>query len=207
MNINNTAKQLEGIQTVSSVMKKLSIGRRTAVNYLSKLRDSGLVKTSYGNNKIRLYTVTTVKKPETGYPGLYDVINENSKMKIRTKYDYRMHMHKLSVEEAIVKAIQTKKTRTILACLGLFSKITNWHRMYEFAKQHRITRKVGALYDIAATKMRVRRMDKRTRKALSKGRVDSRYIIENAKSRDFKNIEDEWKVFIPFNSIDLEEYA
>ena len=74
------------------------------------------------------------------------------------------------------------------------------------SKQENIGREIGALYDVARTFMRVRRMDRRTRKSLLKSKIKSRYIIENMKSKDFRDIEKKWNVFIPISKKDLEIY-
>src|SRR3989338_2437954 len=58
MNYDKMAKNLEGLQTVSSAAKTLGVGRRTAVNYISKLKKYGYVRTSRGKGKIRLYEIS-----------------------------------------------------------------------------------------------------------------------------------------------------
>ena len=52
MDLNQTAKTLEGLQTVDTVAKTLNISRRTAINTVWKLRKKGLVETDYGKRKI-----------------------------------------------------------------------------------------------------------------------------------------------------------
>jgi len=112
----------------------------------------------------------------------------------------------MTIEEAIVRAIKEGDFRTVLAVLGLFNNINNWSKLLEFAKKEKITRKVGALYDTARTTIKVRRMDKRTRNALLKGNIKDKFVIKKIRSDNFKEIEKEWKVFIPFNKADLEVY-
>ncbi len=206
MKLQETAKMLEGLQTVDTVAKKLDISRRTAINTIWKLRKLGLVETGYGKRKIRMYRIRVVKKPDVGFKGLYDVINENSKVKLFTKEVYKVHNHKITVEEAIVRAIKEEDFRTILSALGLFNKIKNWSRLLKFAKKEELTRKLGALYDAAKSTIKIRKMDKRTRKALLNGKIKNKYIIKGIKSKDFKDIEKEWNVFIPFNKADLAVY-
>lgn len=206
MKLEDTAKTLEGLQTVDTIAKRLGISRRTAVNVIWRLRKYGLVETSYGKRKIRLYRIRTLKKPDTGFKGLYDIINENSRVKLFTREVHRIHDHKLTVEETIVRAIKEKDFRTILAALGLFNRIRNWSRLLKFAKEEQVTRKVGALYDAARTTIRVKKMDKRTKNALAEGKIKDKYIIEGIKSVDFKDIEKQWNVFIPFNRADVEVY-
>ena len=106
----------------------------------------------------------------------------------------------------IVKAVQTGDFRTVLAALNLFSKIKDWALLGEIAKRENVGRKIGALYDAARTIIRVKRMDQRTRKSLLKSKIDSKFIVKNAKTKDLKNIEKSWNVYLPFNKADLEAY-
>ena len=93
-----------------------------------------------------------------------------------------------------------------MACLALFNKVKDWKKLKEFAEEEKLGRKIGALYDIAKTKLKVRKMDERIRKGLLKSKDKSRYIIEGFRSDDFKEIEKEWRVYIPLNKADLEVY-
>ena len=206
MKLENTAKALEGLQTIDTVAKKLDISRRTAINVIWRLRKNGLVETGYGKRKIRLYRIRTLKKPDIGFKGMYDIINENSKVKLFTRQQYKIHDHELTIEEAITRAVKEGDFRTVLAALGLFNKINSWPMLLKFAKKENITRKIGALYDVARTAIKTKKMDKRTRKVLLKGEIEDKYIIMRIKSNDFKDIEKEWNVFIPFNKADLEVY-
>ena len=191
---------------MDTIAKRRGISRRTAINLIWILRKKGLVETGYGKRKIRLYRIRAIKKPDIGFKGLYDIINENSKVKVFAKEQHRIHGHKLTIEEAIIRAIEEEDFRTILAALGLFNKIKDWSRLLKFAKKEKLTRKVGALYDVARTAIKVKRIDKRIRKALLKGTVGDKYIVKKIRSADFKDIEKEWNVFIPFNKADLGVY-
>ena len=206
MKLENTAKALEGLQTIDTVAKKLDISRRTAINVIWRLRKNGLVETGYGKRKIRLYRIRTLKKPDIGFKGMYDIINENSKVKLFTRQQYKIHDHELTIEEAITRAVKEGDFRTVLAALGLFNKINSWPMLLKFAKKENITRKIGALYDVARTVIKTKKMDKRTRKALLKGEIGDKYVGMRIKSNDFKDIEKEWNVFMPFNKADLEVY-
>ena len=206
MKLENTAKALEGLQTIDTVAKKLDISRRTAINVIWRLRKNGLVETGYGKRKIRLYRIRTLKKPDIGFKGMYDIINENSKVKLFTRQQYKIHDHELTIEEAITRAVKEGDFRTVLAALGLFNKINSWPMLLKFAKKENITRKIGALYDVARTAIKTKKMDKRTRKALLKGEIGDKYVGMRIKSNDFKDIEKEWNVFMPFNKADLEVY-
>lgn len=206
MNSTEIAKKLEGLQTVDSIAKNLGVSRRTAINYLWMLRKQGFVETIYGKRKIRMYKISTIKPLRFGYPGLYEFLNQNSKIKVYAPYIERIYDHRPTVEEMIVKAIETGDLRTILSSLALFNKVNDWSRLSQIARKNNAGRKVGALYDAARTIIRVKRMDKKTRKALLKSRIDDRYIVKGARTRDLKDIENEWKVHLPFNKADLEAY-
>lgn len=206
MNIENLAKKLEGLQTVSSVCKLLNINRRTAINYISLLRKKGYVETSYGKRRLRMYRVRSVKRKKVGFPGLIETINKYSKIKLVAVAEERIHTHKLTIEEAIVRGIKRGRFRIVLVCLGLFNKVKNWHRLHDFAVKENIGRQVGALYDVARTVIKVRKMDARTRKALLRSKVDNKYVVGRIKSRDFKDIEKIWRIYLPFNKADLEVY-
>ncbi len=205
MNLNEIAKKLEGLQTVSSISKILNVRKGTAINYVWQLRKKGYVTTSYGRRKIRLYQIISLFKKKKGY-SFYELLNKYSKIKLFTKENYIIHSSKKpSVEEILVRGVATREFRVILSSLGLFNKIKNWSRLKFFADKYNVRKKVGALYDVARSIMRVKRMDKRVRKSLlSSGKGG--YIIPKIKTKDFKDIESLWNVFIPFNKQDLEVY-
>src|SRR3989344_9705533 len=117
MDLIKLAKKLEGLQTVSTTSKILNVGRRTAINYLWKLRKKGFVQTIYGKRKIRMYSISPLKRKETGYPGLYEFLNENSKIKINPPYIERIYDHRPTAEEMLVRAVKTGHSRTILSSL------------------------------------------------------------------------------------------
>ena len=206
MEIYELAKKLEGLQTVESIAKNLNIGRKTAINYAWKLKKNGFAETIYGKRKIRMYRISPIKPAKKGYPGLYEFLNANSKIKIYASYVNRIYDHKPYAEEMIVKAVQTGDFRTVLSALNLFNKITDWALLSEIAKKEKVGRKIGALYDAARTIIRARRMDKRTRKSLLGSKIDSKFIVKNARTKDLKNIEKIWNAYLPFNKADLEAY-
>lgn len=205
MNLLQIAKRLEGLQTASSISKMMGISRRTAVNYVSLLRKKGLVETIRGARKIRRYKISTVQKKEGGID-FYEILNKYSKIKLAAPYPYRIHKKKVSVEEVLIRAIETERFRVILASLGLFAHVKNWPALGRLAKEKGIGRKIGALYDVARTIFKARRMDLRTRNSLLNSALKNKYIIKGLKSRDFKDIENRWGVCIPFNKADLEVY-
>ena len=205
MNYQGLAKRLEGFQTVFSVARALNINNRTAINYLYKLRRNGYLQTSRGHKKIRLYYIKPFVKQKIDYLSMYDIINKYSKVKITPRYNYISH-YKLSIEEALVKALKSQDFRTILASLGLFNYI-NWSRLYKLAKKEKIARNIGALYDVIRKIIRIKKMDKRTRNVLLKAE-GKKFLINKFKfkSKDFRDIGKLWKVFIPFNKQDLRVY-
>ena len=206
MDLVELAKRLEGLQTVDSIAKSLSISRRTAVNYMWMLRKQGFVETMYGKRKIRMYRISLLKANKFGYPGLYEYLNRHSKIKIYPPYAERIYDRKPTPEEMIVRAVKTGDLRTILSSLALFNKIKNWRKLSEIARKELVGRKIGALYDTAKIIIRVRRMDKKTRKALLGSRTENKNIVEYARTKDLQQIEKEWRVHVAFNKADLEAY-
>lgn len=204
MDLELLAKQLRGLQTVSTIAKSLDVSKRTAINYARLLRKKKYLTTAYGGNKVRIYRISPLKKKRRG-TSIFELINKNSKIKIAVKEDYIVHK-KISIEEVLVRAIATKRFRIILASLGLFNKIKNWSRLYKYAIKYNVADKVGALYDVARQIMRVKKIDERTRKALIRHKSGDKNIIDNIKSKDFKDIEKKWSVYVPFNKADLGEY-
>lgn len=201
-----TAKKLEGMQTIDSIAKNLNIDRRTAVNYIWRLRKNGYVETIYGKRKIRMYKISPIKPIKCGYPGLYEFLNQNSKIKIYAPYINRIHDHKPTAEEMIVKAVQTGDFRTVLSALNLFNKIKDWALLSQIAKKENVGRKIGALYDAARTIIKVRRMDERTRNSLLKSKEKDKFIVKGARTKDLSHIEKTWNIYLPFNRADLEAY-
>ncbi len=204
MDMLELARKVEGLQTVSSLAKICKIGKRTAVNYSSLLRKAGYLTTAYGGRKIRIYRVTSLPRKERGY-SFYALLNRYSRVKLAVKQQYFIYAEKEPcVEEILVRAVASESFRVVLASLGLFNKIRNWSRLKKFADMYGVGRKIGALYDVAKTVMKIRRIDQRTRKGLKNGKGG--YIIPLVKSKHFQTIEKYWGVFIPFNKADLEVY-
>ena len=104
-------------------------------------------------------------------------------------------------------AVKSKDFRLLLSSLSLFRKITNWPSLYKILKPNILKRQVGALYDIAQRVMRTRKMAKRFRKnILPRGDEAYEFIIQGLKSKDFKDIQKLWRVYVPFNKKDLNAY-
>lgn len=207
MDSTKLAKKLEGLHTIHSITKRLNINKRTAINYISKLRKEGLVETTYGlRTRARLYKISTYKKRE--HPlGLYDIVNKYSRVKLATAQEYKIHKE-LTIEEALIRIVKTQRFRLILASLELFNKIKNWPELSKLAKKEYMGRKIGALYDITRIIIKIKKIDKRTRKGLLNSKIKSRFIIKGLKSKDenIKKIEKIWGVYIPFNNADLDIY-
>ena len=198
-------QKLAGIQTIESVMDILQINRKMAIYYLHRLRKEKYVKTKRLSNNRRVYNISMDNK--LGGKNYYEIINQYSPIKISTPFTYKIYGKELSLEETLIYAIKTKALRTILASLSLFKRINNWVRLYNLAKENHIERQVGALYDLSHQIMKVRRMTNKFRNnALPKKEYKNEYIIHGLKSQDFRDIEGVWKVYIPFNKKDLEEY-
>ena len=198
-------KKLEGIQTIESVMDILQVDKPKAVYYVYRLRKKGYVKTRKQSNNRRVYNISFENK--LGGKSYYEIINQYSPIKIATPVIYKIYGKEPSLEETLVYAIRTRSLRTILAALSLFKKIGNWTELYTLAKENHIERQVGALYDLARKIFKVRRMSKRfVTHSLPKKEQRCEYIIPQLKSNDFREIENRWKVHIPFNKEDLEEY-
>ena len=194
------------VSTIKDIEKKLNVKKATAINYIHLLRKIGLVKTWYKKDKSRLYIIKRLAKPIIGNESFYDIINKYSPMKVAFRSNYRIIGRKIGVEEAIIRAIETKHPKVILASLALFNHVKNWSLLLNLAKKYNVRRKVGALYELTKTFMKVRRIDKRTLKALLKTMNEPKFIVDNFKTKDFKDIERKWNIYLPFNKADIMEY-
>ena len=205
MKTNELLQKLVGIQTIESVMDILKINRKMAIYYIQRLRKEGYVKTRRQSNNLRVYNISLDNK--LGGKSYYEIINQYSPIKISTPVIYRIYGKEPSLEETLIYAIKTKSLRTILASLALFKKINNWVELYHLAKENHIERQVGALYELARKMMKVRKMSSKfINNSLPKKRYRFEYVIPGLKSRDFTEIENVWKIYLPFNKKDLEEY-
>lgn len=198
-------KKLEGIQTIGSIMSALNISKNKAIYYVHRLRKQGYVKTKKLKDNTRVYNISFENK--LGGKSYYDVINKVSPIKISTSRVYNIYGKDITVEETLIYAIKTQSLRIILASLALFQKIEDWTLLYRLAKANHIERQVGALYDLARKVMRTRKMTQRFRNnSLPKPNYKFAYVIPGLRSKDFKDIEKRWKIYLPFNKADLEEY-
>lgn len=198
-------EKIEGVHTVESVMTLLDIDRIKAVKLLSLLRKKGYIKTKRLSNNKRVYDISI--KNKLGGISYIDVLNKNSPIKIRDNESYTIYGKEISLEEALIFAIKKKSFRQILASLALFKKINNWPLLYKLSKTENLERQIGALYDLSRKIMKTRKMSQRFKNlVLPKKNAEYLYIIKGLNSRDFKDIEKKWKIYIPFNIIDLEDY-
>jgi|SRR3989344_1841314 len=198
-------QKLTGIQTIESVMDILKVDKRMAIYYIHSLRKQGYIKTRKQSNNKRVYNISLENK--LGGKSYYEIINQYSPIKISTPIIHKIYGKEPSLEETLIFAIKTKSLRTILASLALFKKISSWAELYKLAKENHIERNVGALYDLARQTMKVRRMaNKFRRSAIPKEECKFEYIIPELRSRDFWEIENLWKIYLPFNEKDLEDY-
>jgi len=195
-------KRLEGLQTVESIQKKLNIARSTAIKYVHLLRKAGFVETTGGRQQPRFYRISASLSKEIGNPGMYDIINKYSPVKLRA-IPTRIIGRRLTVEETLIRAIDSGEFRTILASLALFNHIKDWGLLYKFAKEKMVRRRTGALYDVTRKIIKTKKMDRRIYNKLLQAREKEKYIVKGLKSRDYKDIENRWGLYIPFNKADL----
>jgi hypothetical protein len=198
-------KELKGIKTIKAVMLLMGVDRQKAVYYIHRLRKAGYVKTTRNSDKTRVYHISFDNRiPGATYE---EVLNKDSPVKVATTRKYKLYGRTPSSEEVLVYAIKSRSLRKALAALNLFKKIHDWKRLYKLAKENNVQRQVGALYDLARTIMKTRKMSKRFRNnALPKKGKRFEYIVPAIKSDHFSTIENRWKVYLPFNRQDLEDY-
>jgi len=197
-------KKLEGIHSIESIASIMGCNKEKAIYYIYRLRKKGYVKTKKDDRNKRIYYVYFENK--LGGKSYIDIINEHSPIKVTSSQDHKIY-GKVSLEETLIFAVKSKNLRIILASLALFKKINNWKEFYKLARLNNAKRKVGALYDLSKKIMKIRKMTKRFRKnSLPKGVEKYEFIIPGLKTYDFQEIEKKWRVYLPFNTQDLEEY-
>lgn len=197
---------IRGVQTLESIKSKLNIDTRKAVYFIHRLRKKGYVKTKYDSDKRRIYYISS--ENILGGTSYVDIINKYSPIKLSSADVYKIYGREVSIEETIVYAVKTKKLRYILASLALFKRINDWDELFRLAKQNNLLREIGVLYDLSIKVIRkTKAMGKKFRyHALPKADESYKYIIPDLRSGDYKNIEKTWKIYIPFNAADLEDY-
>lgn len=193
--------KLEGLHTVETVAEALSIKKQSALNLLTKFKKEGYTTVQGAGRIKRLYKISPLKQLPR-YPGMFDIINKYSPMKIQPWYDHQVH-GQYGPEEAFIDALQTKSFRLILASLRLFNHITNWPKLYRLAKEKNCWQKIGALYMVARLFLRVRKMPI----IYQKYKPVQWQVITQLHKINFPEISRRWKVYIPFNQNDLREIA
>ncbi len=204
------AESIQGIYTVETLADRLKIDRTKAIYVIHRLRKIGFVKTSYGAENKRLYNISLRNKQKgISYTEKINEASPSASYAIVSSDSYYIHGRTPSYEEALIYAIKQNDVRYIIASLALFRRISDWHLLYKLAKKEGIIRKVAALYEIARKVVRkVRRMPKRFLHLAQKEKATRfSYIIDHLSSDDFKDIERKWKVYIPLNHADIEEYT
>ncbi len=205
MNWREIAKRAEGLHTIESFCSVMNINENTGITYIHELKNRGFVETMRGKGGKRLYDITPLKLKPIGFKGFFDILNENSRLKIQKPFEHKVYGKKLTIEEVIIKAIKTQDLRIILASLELFKKINNWSFLYKLAKKDKLERQIGALYTLSKKYFRVKKIDGRILRKMKEAPIHKKYIIPKMKTKDFKEIEKEWGVYIPFNKSDLEK--
>jgi len=199
-------KKLEGVHTIQSVMSLLNVDEQKAIYYIHRLRKAGYVKTARASNNMRVYSISFENK--LGGTSYEELLNAVSPVKLATGTVHRVYGKVPTAEEMLVHAVNTKSLRTILAALALFKEKIEWDTLYRLAKANHCERQIGALYDLARKIMRTRRMGNRFRHlALPQPTHAFGFTIPGLKSKDFQEIEHQWRVYLPFNKTDLEAYA
>lgn len=201
------AESLEGMFTIRTLSERLKIDRTKAIYVIYRLRKLGFVKTIYGNKKRRIYYISLRNKQKR--ISYTEVINEVSPIKLVDSNPSYVHGEIPSYEEALIYAMKKNSVRYIIASLPLFRKIKNWSLLYKLAKEENLVIPVVALYEVSRRVVsKVRRMPKRflTYAEKQKGK-NFVYIIKPISSKNFKDIENKWKVYIPLNLVDLGDYT
>ncbi|MBU0930352.1 MAG: hypothetical protein KJ623_04760 [Nanoarchaeota archaeon] len=198
--------KISGIQTIESIKSALKINKRKAIYLIHSLRKKGYITTKQGPNHIRIYNISI--ENALGGVSYIDIINKYSPVKLSSSEVYKIYGREVSIEETIIFALKTRKLRYIIASLALFRRIKDWNEIYRLAKKNNLIREVGALYDLVQVIIpRVKKMPKfYLHYSLPKKASEFLYIIPHLKSRDYSLIENKWRIHIPFNKNDLEEY-
>ena len=198
-------ERIKGVHSLESVMTLLDVNRVGAIKTLSALRKKGYVKTKRLSNNKRVYDISFENR--LGGVSYINTLNNNSPIKLSGANVYRVYGKEFSPEETLILAIKSKSLRQILASLALFNQIVDWPHLYRLAKAENLERQVGALYYLSRKLMKNRKIiGKFQNLSLPKKDARYQYIIEGLNSKDFKDIEKKWKVYLPFNIADLEAY-
>ena len=200
---------IEGTRTIDDVQEKLKIDRAKAIYLLHRLRKLGYIRTKYLPNKKRVYSISPLNKQKgISYLEAFNNNMPNSAFKISGKEEYFIHGRDVKPEDLLVYALKKNKVRFVISSLFLFRKIENWSYLYRLAKKENLARQISALYEVARIFVKkVRKMPKRFKNLTAPKKNDKYiYVIKGFSSDDFKEIEKKWKIYIPLNRADLEEY-
>ena len=198
-------EKLKGTHNLNSIAKILNVNKKKAIYYVYRLRKRGYVTTKKDEENRRIYNISFENKLR-GYSYI-DTINKHSRIKVNYSKEHVIYGKKPTTEEALVFAINSRELRLILASMALFNKIKNWPRLYSLAKKSNVKREICALYELVRTVMRTRKMTRRFKtNSLPKKEDKYKYLVRGLNSKDFKNIEKKWKVYVPFNLKDLSEH-
>lgn len=199
------SQKLKGYCTVKSLMENLRINRARAIYLIHKLRKQGYVKTYKNSNQTRFYFISPQNAlNETSY---LDILNENTPIKMGALYKSMIYGEEPTLEETLIFCLKNNEIRYIISGIALFKKV-DWSKLYKLAKKENLVVEIAALYEVARKIFpKLRKMPKRYLN-LAKKKIprNYRYIVEHSSSDDFKEIEDKWKIYIPLNLADLEEY-
>jgi len=200
---------IEGTGTIEDVQEKLKIDRAKAVYILHRLRKLGYIKTKYLPNKKRIYSISPLNKlGGVSYLESFNNNMPNASLRISDKEDYFVHGRKIRAEDELIYALKKGTVRYVISSLFLFRKIEDWSYLYRLAKKENLARQISALYEVARIFIKkIRKMPKRFRRLTTPKKEDKYlFIIKGFNSDDFKETEKKWKVYIPLNRADLEEY-
>lgn len=205
------AESLQGVYTLETLADRLKVDRTKATYVIHRLRKLGYVKTNYGAGKKRLYNIALRNKQKgISYTQWISRASPTASYAIvASPNDYYVHDRTPSYEESLIYAIKQKDVRYLIASLVLFRKISDWSLLYKLAKKDNLVSEVVALYEIARKIVKkIKRIPKRFLNLAKKKKTNQfNYIVQGISSDDFKDIEKKWKVYIPLNRADLEEYT
>jgi len=202
-------ESLQGIYTLETLADRLKVDKTKVIYIIHRLRKLGFVKTSYSTGKRRLYSISLRNKQRgVSYTEKINDASISPALKVTSFNPYYVHGRTPTYEEALIYAIKQRDVRYIIASLALFRKISDWSHLYKLAKKERLIREVVALYEIARKVVRkVKKMPRRFINQARKTKTNNfHYIVKHITSDDFKDTEKKWKVYIPLNFSDLEEY-
>lgn len=206
MNTLEIMNKIRGMQTIESIKSILKIGRTRAIYLIHRLRKKGYVITKQNSNNVRVYYISL--ENALGGVSYIDILNKYSPIKLISSEVYKIYGRDISIEETIVYAVKTRKFRYILSSLALFKKIKDWRELYRLAKRNNLVREIGGLYELVENNFpKIKKIPKfYLNHGLPKKGDKFLYIIHLLNSKDYQVIEKKWKVYLPFNKVDLVEY-